>query len=156
MLTTRGVAAALMLCEAAGLVESEASRSVSRDARVAVWRDTMSDMDDTTLLAAVREHIRRSKYMPTPADLLAIDRELRPAPAGVPWHEVVRAYLRAGGRHATPEALAAVPAAIDNRVAMLGGWEAIREACDEEGGYRLRQLEAAWPKTATSTAMVRS
>ena len=103
-----------------------------------VWIDHLSDLDDTLLTMAIKNHIERSQWIPSIAEIRAsavsLMRQASPADQdwNEAWAEMQRQILRVG-YIGVPEW---TNPALAETVKELGGWAAVCNNEDPEGVFR--------------------
>lgn len=103
-----------------------------------VWIDHLSDLDDTLLTMAIKNHIERSQWLPSIAEIRAsavsLMRQASPADQG--WNEAyaeLQLQIRRLGYVGAPEW---TNPALAETVRTLGGWQAVCFNEDPEGVFR--------------------
>lgn len=103
-----------------------------------VWIDHLSDLDDTLLTMAVKNHIERSQWLPSIAEIRASAVSLmrQASPADQDWNEAYAELQRlvlAVGYTGKPEF---TNPALAETVRTLGGWQQVCWNEDPEGVFR--------------------
>lgn len=108
-----------------------------------VWIDHLSDLDDTLLTMAVKNHIERSQWLPSIAEIRASAVSLmrQASPADQDWNEAyaeLQKAIRQIGYMGKPEW---TNPALAETVKTLGGWQAVCFNEDPEGVFRAQFRE---------------
>ena len=108
-----------------------------------VWIDHLSDLDDTLLTMAVKNHIERSQWLPSIAEIRASAVSLmrQASPADQDWNEAyaeLQKAIRQIGYMGKPEWS---NPALAETVKTLGGWQAVCFNEDPEGVFRAQFRE---------------
>jgi hypothetical protein len=103
-----------------------------------VWQEHLGDLDDALLVAAVKNHIERSQWLPSIAEIRASAVSLmrQASPADQDWNEAYAELQRlvlAVGYTGKPEF---TNPALAETVRTLGGWQQVCWNEDPEGVFR--------------------
>lgn len=103
-----------------------------------VWIEHLSDLDDTLLKMAVKNHIERSQWLPSIAEIRASAVSLmrQASPADQDWNEAYAELQKAIRRYGYVTVPEWTNPALAETVKTLGGWQAVCFNEDPEGVFR--------------------